>query len=275
MVPGTGLWTNYLIFFVRTGRRIPKTRLKSPHIGLIAHRDQPSQNMKTIETIAIAVIAATAVIPQAEAVTVIYNASSEFSLASSTNGVWTYGYSTTLGGPLIPYDQMMAFGSIQRHLHNIGSATPSITYNPTSNPIAVSSALYAAQTIVLHPGPNNEYSILRFTAPADGTYNFQGFFYGTDSIGTTTNVAIQENATSFFTGNINGYGIGTALGFGEEKILQSGDAIDFVVGYGSNGSYLYDSTALSLNVSADIVPEPSATLLGGLCSLLLLRRRRR
>lgn len=230
--------------------------------------------MKNIKSLAATLVAAIAITSQAEAITVIYNPASEFSLASTTNGVWTYGYSTTQGSPLIAYDQMMAFGSIQRHLHNIGSAAPAITYNPTFNPIAVSTAIYAAQTLVLHPGPNNEYSILRFTAPADGNYNFQGSFYGTDINGTTSNVAIQENATSFFTGNITGYGLSTELVFGENKILEMGDTIDFVVGYGSNDGHLFDSTALSLTVIADIVPEPGSTLLGGLGSLLLLRRRR-
>ena len=34
---------------------------------------------------------------------IIYDASEDFSLASNPNDVWSYGYSTTLGGELVLY----------------------------------------------------------------------------------------------------------------------------------------------------------------------------
>jgi hypothetical protein len=38
----------------------------------------------------------------------VYDVAQDFSIASNPNGVWTYGYETTLGGPLTLYSYSTA-----------------------------------------------------------------------------------------------------------------------------------------------------------------------
>jgi hypothetical protein len=96
----------------------------------------------------------------------------------------------------------------------------------------------------MHPGPSGAQAVVRWTAPASGTYAIQGFFEGLDFVGpTTTDVHILLNSsTSLFSGNISSFEV--PLTFTLSLSVSAGDKIDFVVGFGSDGNYLFDSTGL-------------------------------
>src|SRR5438309_1356622 len=67
-----------------------------------------------------------------------YDISTDFSTASDPNGVWTYGFSTTLGGTLMLYDHPSTSGSIQIWqswtVQSLGA--PTDINNPTSGAIS-------------------------------------------------------------------------------------------------------------------------------------------
>ena len=100
-------------------------------------------------------------------------------------------------------------------------------------------------------------------------------FLGIDTHGTTTDVHILLNGNSIFSGLINGYG--SQADFSESLSLVAGDKLDFMVGFGSNFNFSFDSTGLSATLSTQSVPEPcSLALLGtGFMVLLAVRYRKR
>ena len=97
---------------------------------------------------------------------------------------------------------------------------------------------------------------MRFTAPTTGIYDLSVTFAGADFVGpTTTDVHVLDNGISIFDGSVDGYGPGTGPTFSTGLVLNAGDTIDFAVGYGSNGSNRFDTTAISAQVSN--TPEPT------------------
>jgi hypothetical protein len=214
-----------------------------------------------------------------------YNAAADFSPTSNPNGVWSYGYSTTLGGAFNLYTTSGIFPNpngtptgLDSWYKNISLDDPAVIHNGTNAPILVDgSALYNPGQLGLHPGPDGEDSIVRFTASATTTYSLTSSFSGLDEVGTTTDVHVLVNGVSIYNNLINGFG--AVDNFTSSLTLNAGDHVDFVVGYGSNGTFYYDSTGLSATFSpSSTVPEPSSVVLVAIAGVVLagtqLRRRR-
>ena len=174
---------------------------------------------------------------------VVFDATADFSLASNPNDVWSYGATPTLGA-LILYATGDLVGSVERwHLaagipESLG--VPVVVLNPTT------------QQMAFHPGPNGEFSVIRFTAPDAGDYQIDVTFGAGDS--TTTDVHVLAAGSSVFAGAINGVGANTA--FNGQASLLAGDTIDFAVGAGGNG--FFSDTTL---IHAKITQQTPVTLL--------------
>jgi uncharacterized repeat protein (TIGR03803 family) len=189
----------------------------------------------------------------------LFDPAAQFSVASDPNGVWTYGYSLILGSPLILYDTPFNLGdgfvgweaAIFMGPPTMAMSPPTIGYNTTSNtlPIVDDTPVIFLGTLVLHPGPDGQYSVLRFTAPLAGQYDLTGSFFGQDIVGTTTDVHILTNGVAVLNGEVTGYGTGTGPSFNFTAALNAGDFLDFAVGYGVNNNYFDDSTGLSLQIA--------------------------
>lgn len=204
-----------------------------------------------------------------------FDASDDFSSSHNPNGIWSYGWSSSLGSSLNLYTDPVVNGELNGWIYPPITSlnSPFVWHNGTENLITSGTVKIEANQIVFHPGPSGQYSIVRWTAPEAGNYSLATTFAGADYIGqTTTDVHVLHNSTSIFNDLINGFGESSAKSFTSTLQLMAGDTIDFAVGFGSNGHFYYDSTRLAATLSTatspDPIPEPSSTL--GLLALGVL-----
>lgn len=202
------------------------------------------------------------------------DAAADFSIAANPNGVWSYGYSTSLTGPLVldTQTESLLSGSIEAWLGNIASdGNPGVYKNTTNADINLSTVTFAANGLLLHPGPTAEYSTVRFTASAAGLYSYSSFFRGQDSTSTDVHLVstILGVSTSLYSSAVNGFG--NTVTTSGSILLGAGDSLDLRVGDGGNG-FGHDSTGANLTINA--VPEPASFAVVGLGALGLLRRRK-
>lgn len=208
---------------------------------------------------------------------IAYDAGLDFSPTLNPNGVWSYGYSTTLSGNVSLYTIHGSYPSTPFDYWSLGSggAAPSVFHNSSGNTITNNSGgsyqVWSPHLIGFHPGQFDERSTIRFTAPAVGQYHLTASFSGLDSAGTTTDVHILKNSVSIYEGNVNGFLVSTAP-FDTTLLLQPGDLLDFKLGYGSDGNYASDTTGLSAQIV--LVPEPGTGLvaLAACCAVIGARR---
>ena len=137
------------------------------------------------------------------------------------------------------------FNHLESHSSSkLGTNEPCVTYNTDSKPFSSNRIHWKAKGLSFHPGPKGEYSVIRWTAPSNGTYRVNAAFEGIDEQ-TTTDVHVVGPSGSLFSDAINMAGRVTSAGYRGLVSMKSGQTIDFVVGYG-NGSYVCDSTGIDV-----------------------------
>ena len=203
---------------------------------------------------------------------IVYDASADFSTAANPSsldgGVFSYGAEQTLGGLFSLDTQSYTFtGNVSgagQGWAAAGSGFPYLIKNTSTTTDFVNVNVGTIITVVpgqldLHPGPNGEYSILRFTAPAAGAYSFSSSFSGVDTGPTTTDVHVLLDGAAIADGGINVNGGGNTASLTSPFVsLAKGDTLDFAVGYG-NGTYFNDSTGLYATVTSLGAPVPEAS----------------
>ncbi|BDI31941.1 hypothetical protein CCAX7_39920 [Capsulimonas corticalis] len=184
-----------------------------------------------------------------------WNAANDFSKTANPNSVWSYAgsnsgvftYESTEGSGLDAWHA--GPGSLPYVAHN-GATTTNYSYGTVAVP---------ANGITMHPGADGEKSEVIFTAPTAGHYKVNASFFGESLPGypaTSTDVHVNVNgSTALFNNFVSAYGVGPSYS-NSYLLLNAGDKLEFTVGYGPNGNYLYDSTGFNASISA--VPEPSA-----------------
>jgi hypothetical protein len=225
---------------------------------------------KTWQSAVLAALCAVSALP-AKA-TAIFDVATDFSIVGGNpNGAWSYGYSTSLTSALILHAENQTISGVDFWDTNIAVTVPAAFHNATSNVVTLFSTVQLQPgQFALHPGPNNEYAKARLTVQTASDYSIMGAFSGADIQGTTTDAHILLNGVSIFDGMVNGLGPNTGPSFSLTRSLFVGDTLDFAVGFGSNGHYYADSTALSAQITAVPEPETDALMLVGLAGLGLV-----
>jgi len=201
-----------------------------------------------------------------------FDPSAQFSPVVNPNGVWSYGYEhvpvgspfslLTVPGP-IPGTSVDAwrtptFGDVGV-MHN-GTALAQPVVGLSDN------AVFQAGELAMHPGPNDEYGIVQFTAPANGNYKIGGTFQSIDITGlTNTNVALLWNNAVVASGVAIGFAT-VPLSFGPVP-LNVGDTLAFAVG--GNPFHGYTGLLSDAQVAAVGIPEPSSLVLVGIAIMSL------
>jgi len=123
---------------------------------------------------------------------------------------------------------------------------PNVSRNATNRPIAALGITWAPGQLALHPGPNGEFSAVRWMCDETGEHEVSAEFAGIAGEA-TTDVHVLRNGRALHSGFINLRGNPGTNAFALRLPLAAGDRLDFVVGFG-NGNYGGDTTALAATI---------------------------
>lgn len=177
---------------------------------------------------------------------------------SNPNGPWSYGYSTTLGGPVVLFTSQTTGNDSPNQqmwiapLVNCCTAAPSVGYNngPAFFDGNVGMAAGQLDLVSSVSGQQSNYvTDLVFTAPTSGTYSLNSTFTG-DQVGIGVGVDVLKSGTSLFSSTLTAYG--QSAPYNTTLFLNAGDTVTFAVtqGFGNQNA------GLDATLTAG-VPEPS------------------
>lgn len=208
------------------------------------------------------------------AASIIYDATAEFSVTDNPNGVWSYGYWGTIEDPdtFTTYDYVQDLEDLGQpagvkvwHRAPAGTWDPGVAYNTTDSVIVAPWGTYNPHQIYIGPaGPNPNGCIVRWTAPASGTYAVSALF---------TRVSLAYGASTYAEtqGWVGSEKMYTLVGDGTWSgtyTVASGETIDFVARLVEDNPFTNVPT--QLNATITLVPEPSALVLVSTALLGLL-----
>jgi PEP-CTERM motif-containing protein len=200
----------------------------------------------------------------------------DFSSTDNPNGVWRYGWSETLGSPLVLSTSPRTRDGVDTWPGDLApDGNPAEYHNGTQDLILLGGgARFEPGQFGLHPGPDGQYAVVRYTAPDSGSTLITAEFSGQDTTGTSSDVHVLFNGLSLLDAFVEGNGNASIVPFDRTLSLKEGDTIDFAVGFGSNGTFFGDSTALAASIQLNPVPEPGTLTLLTLGVVGLARRLR-
>jgi hypothetical protein len=180
-----------------------------------------------------------------------YDAVRDFSITSNPSGVWTYGWESSLGAPLNLYTvtDSSTFPGLSAWLETDMTmyAPPFVGHNDTDTTVCFMAFCVPPGYLHVHPGANNELSVVRWTAPTSGTFFLQGSVRGLDLFTTTNFLAILNSEQHLFGATVSNRN--PPVFFHRTLTLVAGDTVDFLVNFGQNRTYFNDSTGIQFKVT--------------------------
>lgn len=181
-----------------------------------------------------------------------YDAVRDFSITSNPNGVWSYGWQSSLGSPLNlnTVTDTTTFRGLSAWLETGMTmyAPPFVGHNDTETALCYLSFCVPPGYLHLHPGANGELSVVRWTAPISGNFSLAGTVVGLDRVPTTTNFYVVLNSNHYlFSIPVNSYG--APFRFHHVLTVSAGDTLDFAVDFGNNHTYYSDSTGIQFKLT--------------------------
>jgi alpha-galactosidase len=140
-----------------------------------------------------------------------------------------------------------AMAGLKAWRSNLGGPDPSVACNTSDEVIRMAAIQWDPGRLSFHPGPRGEYGVVRWTCPASGEYRLKAGFRAIDQQ-TTTDVHILHAGQSLFDGFVRLHDSGPYTAHEQTLRMESGDTLDFVVGWG-NASHVCDSTGLEVAIT--------------------------
>lgn len=193
----------------------------------------------------------------------VWNPLTDFSATDNPTGTWSYGWSEPgLTSPTVLYIPVgtilgLDWWFFDSQPNPTSWPLPAVFRNATGHTVIASGGLaIPADSLVFHPGPLGERSVIRWTAPADGTYRVEGALAAIDADPGNVDVSIRigspETPLQIF-----GELLGTSnnVGFFDETVtLSEGEVVEFTVGVGTV-DFFNDSVLVDVAITA--LPEPT------------------
>jgi hypothetical protein len=178
----------------------------------------------------------------------------DFSITSNPNGVWSYGWLSSLGSPLNLYTvtDSTTFSGLSAWLETGMTmyAAPLVGHNDTQTTLCYLSFCVPPGYLQLHPGVNDEVSLVRWTAPTSGRFCVQGAVEGLDRFpGGTGFYEVLNSNTILFSATIDSYQ--SPVFFHHVLTVSAGYTVDFAVDFGQDGNYFNDSTGIQFKVTKE------------------------
>lgn len=202
-----------------------------------------------------------------------YNLAADFSATKNSGQAWQYGWSANLGQTFEAYRSSTKITGVDYWSDGLNAnLAPSVSHNPTSQPIAVGDYVLAAGAAAFEPGPSGELSVYRWVAPQAGEYHLDVSFLGLGSHSTTQVFVLGLNGGQAFYGEMRGPG--STQAFNGNYLVSAGSGFDFVVSNLVSGS---SGNTIGISAQLTMVPEPASalTLFAGLGVLTVTWARRR
>jgi hypothetical protein len=179
-----------------------------------------------------------------------FDAVTDFSLAQNPNGTWSYGSGTT-GTTFTPFN-MQGCGipglscwhgvTVVPNLQPL--ELPYVGKNTIGSTIDFSTVSIPVGVLDLHPGVAD--TIVAWTAPVAGNFQFAGQFQLIDHAPTGVVAKIVEGADTLFDQALSG-AFGATTNFAFSRHMDVGDTLYFGVNQGT--IFFNDSTAFALTIT--------------------------
>lgn len=196
-------------------------------------------------------------------------ARTHFTLDANPSGGWTWGFreEDASAGAFVPYTigQLDTANGIEQWVAVTGAVTPGVFRNPSNIVIhPYASFTMTPLQMAFHPGPLNERSIVRWTAPVARDYGARIVVVGlsgyNDAPPTTTGITVTKTVDGG-TSVVGAVDVGGDGGLGDAGIgpfaidvapapFAQGDVLDIAVDFGANGNYGFDSTGIDVTIVA-------------------------
>lgn len=206
---------------------------------------------------------------------IMYSAFGDFSATSNPtlDGIWSYGYTSTLGSSLNLYTSTSLHGHYSSNLSQWTDNVridPNVIKNETGVDIMLPLSGYfiipATEYLYFHPGPQGEYSVIRWIAPSTGIFEIDSEFRAPiNTCPTSADVHVLYNGYSLYDALVEQEDCVSDKDpriFTTSLLLTAGEVVDFCVGYGTNNDYICDRmlmsasiTQLTTSVFIDIKPD--------------------
>jgi hypothetical protein len=222
----------------------------------------------------------------------IYDAGADFvagekpdGLETNTRGAWSYGYRSQLESTALNLvtkhtnsvsDAIQHYEAIEGYNLSVGEVV-AIIANTGDTPITLNSGAgfyqpWEPNTFLLHPGAQNQFSIVRFTAPTSTTFDISANWLDLDhnsGNGYSSHIVVNGANILSLQSTVSNGGSSSAS---DALFLNQGDFLDFAVG--SNGDYSFDSTQFNATISAVPLPTSALLLLPALVGFMGLRKQK-